>query len=179
MRLTLREAATSLGCTEKTVLRWISHAGLPTVRLGSTRYDVAIEKIESTRYRPPAAVKQASGPGRAERPRGPTHPGGGPQPRRQGAPQPGARTFHAVGQRGDAESDSCCLQLLRVNLVGRNQLRDERAELFQLRGLQAGTVKSMFSWSGQRRARSTPEVSRLIAGGPSTSPRNSSHRAIP
>jgi len=34
MRLTLREAAASLDCTEKTVLRWIAHAGLPTVRLG-------------------------------------------------------------------------------------------------------------------------------------------------
>ncbi len=38
------------------------------VRLGSTRYDVAIEKIESTRYRPPAAAKQASGQVRADLP---------------------------------------------------------------------------------------------------------------
>ena len=33
MRLTLREAAASLNCTEKTVLRWIAQAGLPTMRL--------------------------------------------------------------------------------------------------------------------------------------------------
>lgn len=38
------------------------------VRLGNSRYDVDIEKIESTRYRPPAAVKQASGQVRADLP---------------------------------------------------------------------------------------------------------------
>jgi len=38
------------------------------VRLGSTRYDVDIEKIESTRYRPPASAKQANGQVRADLP---------------------------------------------------------------------------------------------------------------
>jgi len=38
------------------------------VRLGSARYDVNIEKIESTRYRPPASTKQANGQVRADLP---------------------------------------------------------------------------------------------------------------
>ncbi|MDP2847565.1 MAG: PTS sugar transporter subunit IIA [Humidesulfovibrio sp.] len=46
MRLTLREAATSLNCTEKTVLRWIAHAGLPTVRLGGLYHFNRAELME-------------------------------------------------------------------------------------------------------------------------------------
>lgn len=46
MRLTLREAAASLNCTEKTVLRWIAHAGLPTVRLGGLYHFNRAELME-------------------------------------------------------------------------------------------------------------------------------------
>lgn len=46
MRLTLREAAASLDCTEKTVLRWIAHAGLPTVRLGGLYHFNRAELME-------------------------------------------------------------------------------------------------------------------------------------
>lgn len=46
MRLTLREAAASLDCTEKTVLRWIAHAGLPTVRLGGLYHFNRAELLE-------------------------------------------------------------------------------------------------------------------------------------
>lgn len=46
MRLTLREAAASLNCTEKTVLRWIAHAGLPTVRLGGLYHFNRAELLE-------------------------------------------------------------------------------------------------------------------------------------
>lgn len=36
--------------------------GFPShVRLGNSRYDLNIDKVESLRYRPPAAAKQASG----------------------------------------------------------------------------------------------------------------------
>ena len=38
------------------------------VRLGNSRYDVSIDKVESTRYRPPAVAKQASGEIRADLP---------------------------------------------------------------------------------------------------------------
>lgn len=46
MRLTLREAAAALNCTEKTVLRWIAHAGLPTVRLGGLYHFNRAELME-------------------------------------------------------------------------------------------------------------------------------------
>lgn len=46
MRLTLREAAASLNCTEKTVLRWIAHAGLPTMRLGGLYHFNRAELME-------------------------------------------------------------------------------------------------------------------------------------
>jgi len=46
MRLTLREAAASLNCTEKTVLRWIAQAGLPTVRLGGLYHFNRAELME-------------------------------------------------------------------------------------------------------------------------------------
>jgi nitrogen PTS system EIIA component len=46
MRLTLREAASSLNCTEKTVLRWIAQAGLPTVRLGGLYHFNRAELME-------------------------------------------------------------------------------------------------------------------------------------
>jgi PTS system nitrogen regulatory IIA component len=46
MRLTLREAATALNCTEKTVLRWIAQAGLPTVRVGGLYHFNRAELME-------------------------------------------------------------------------------------------------------------------------------------
>lgn len=46
MRLTLREAAASLNCTEKTVLRWIAQAGLPTMRLGGLYHFNRAELME-------------------------------------------------------------------------------------------------------------------------------------
>jgi PTS system nitrogen regulatory IIA component len=46
MRLTLREAAASLHCSESTVLRWIAHAGLPTVRLGGLYHFNRAELME-------------------------------------------------------------------------------------------------------------------------------------
>ncbi|MDR3641609.1 MAG: PTS sugar transporter subunit IIA [Humidesulfovibrio sp.] len=46
MRLTLREAAASLNCSEQTVLRWIAQAGLPTVRLGGLYHFNRAELME-------------------------------------------------------------------------------------------------------------------------------------
>jgi excisionase family DNA binding protein len=46
MRLTLREAAAALNATEKAVLRWIAHAGLPTVRLGGLYHFNRAELME-------------------------------------------------------------------------------------------------------------------------------------